>query len=214
MNTKLELSKPQRGLQPQTLDDHLKLADLLAKSSLVPAAFAGKPQDVLVAVQMGAEVGLAPMQALQNIAVIQGRPSLWGDAVLAVCQAHKDYEYCNETLHRGEGDGENYAKCVVKRKGADPHEATFSVTDAKRAGLWGRKGPWTQYPQRMLAMRARSWALRNTFADALRGLSVAEEVQDIPNYAQETKKATESYEARFASTAPIDAVYEDGGADD
>ena len=54
------------------------------------------------------------------------------------------------------------------------------LDDAKRAGLLGKKGPWTEYPQRMLQMRARSWALRDGFADVLKGLSVREEAQDIP----------------------------------
>ena len=55
---------------------------------------------------------------------------------------------------------------------------TFSYEDAKRAGLWGKQGPWTQYPQRMAQMRARSWAVRDAFPDLLRGISVYEEQQD------------------------------------
>src|SRR5690606_6210149 len=59
-----------------------------------------------------------------------------------------------------------------------PIKATFSVADAKKAGLWGKQGPWQQYPKRMLSMRARAFALRDGFADVLRGLGIAEEVQD------------------------------------
>jgi hypothetical protein len=54
------------------------------------------------------------------------------------------------------------------------------MADAKRAGLAGKSGPWSQYPERMLALRARGFALRNAFADALRGLITAEEAQDYP----------------------------------
>lgn len=190
-------ASPGGALVPTSLAEAKEMAQLMAGSDMVPASYKGSPGNVLVAVQMGAEVGLKPLQALQNIAVINGRPSLWGDAVLAVCQAHRDYEYCNEAVHRGESDQENYAECVLKRKGAEPHVARFSVADAKRAGLWGRNGPWSQYPQRMLAMRARSWACRNVFADALRGMQVAEEQQDIVRDNDYAKPAQDDYLARF-----------------
>jgi hypothetical protein len=213
----LTLTKPSGALVPQTLAEALDLAERLASSSLVPKSFAGKPNDVLVAVQMGAEVGLAPMQALQNIAVINGRPSMYGDAVLAVCQAHPDYEYCNETIERGDGDDANLARCTIKRKGAEPHSVTFSVADAKRAGLWGKSGPWSQYAKRMLQMRARSWACRDVFADALRGMSVAEEQRDVVQDNSDAKPTQDDYAARFAgepeqtTSEPIEAVYEDQG---
>ena len=54
------------------------------------------------------------------------------------------------------------------------------MEDAKRAGLYGKQGPWQQYPKRMLQMRARAWALRDVFPDVLRGVHVAEEAQDLP----------------------------------
>jgi hypothetical protein len=56
----------------------------------------------------------------------------------------------------------------------------FSVTDAKKAQLWGKGGPWSQYARRMLQMRARGFALRDAFPDVLRGLITAEEAQDYP----------------------------------
>jgi hypothetical protein len=70
--------------------------------------------------------------------------------------------------------------CRVQRQGYEPAETAFSVADAKRANLWGKAGPWSQYPARMLKHRARSFALRDQFGDALRGLRTVEEVQDDP----------------------------------
>jgi len=56
------------------------------------------------------------------------------------------------------------------------------VKDAKRAHLWNnpKRDPWMKYPQRMLMARARAYALREGFADCLSGLSIAEEIQDLP----------------------------------
>lgn len=176
------------ALRPSTLKEALQLADLLARSSFVPKDFRGKAGDVFAAIQMGMELGLAPMQSLQNIAVINGRPSLWGDTFFAVVRAHPQCSEINETIR---GDGDNRAAfCDVLRRGSKPVCRSFSVADAKRANLWGKPGPWTQYPDRMLQMRARSFACRDAFPDALRGLSLAEESADLPPE-RETPRAPE-----------------------
>ena len=69
-----------KGFAPATLTEAIQFSEMLANSSMVPKAYQGKPQDILVCVHWGYEMGLAPMQALQNIAVINGKPSVYGDA--------------------------------------------------------------------------------------------------------------------------------------
>lgn len=129
------------------------------------------------------------MAALQNIAVINGRPAIWGDAQLAVVRSTGElalfeewYEEKGKRLPRNPSafTDDTTAVCRVQRHGYEPAETAFSVADAKRANLWGKAGPWTQYPARMLKHRARSFALRDQFGDALRGLRTVEEVQDDP----------------------------------
>lgn len=170
---------PARGLALQTMGEAMQFASMVAKSDFAPKDFKGKPESCLLAIQHGSEVGLSPMQSLQSIAVINGRPTIWGDAALALVQSSPVCEYVREYL---EGDGDNLtAVCEAKRHGyPSPSVSRFSVADAKKAGLWGKSGPWTQYPQRMLTLRARGFALRNAFADALRGLITAEEARDYP----------------------------------
>ncbi len=170
---------PARGLALATMGEAMAFAQMVAKSDFAPKDFKGKPESCLLAIQHGAEVGLSPMQSLQSIAVINGRPTIWGDAALALVQSSPACEYVREYID-GEGD-KAVAVCEVKRRGYPaPTEAHFSMADAKRAGLAGKSGPWTQYPSRMLALRARGFALRNAFADVLRGLVTAEEAQDYP----------------------------------
>lgn len=158
---------------PQTMDEAMKFATLISESDLAPKDYKGKPGNVIVAMQMGAEIGLSPMQALQNVAVINGRPSLWGDALLAVCQTHPDFEWINETF-----DAAGNAVCVVKRKGYPEHTQLFTIKDVVSGGFDKKQGPWQSNRQRMMQLRARAFALRNTFADALKGLSSAEEAMD------------------------------------
>lgn len=170
---------PARGLALQTMAEAMSFAQMVAKSDFAPKDFKGKPESCLLAIQHGSEIGLSPMQSLQNIACINGRPAIWGDAALAVAMASPVCEYVRESI---EGDGEQMvATCTAKRRGYEtPTVARFSVADAKKAGLWGKSGPWTQYPRRMLQLRARGFALRDAFPDVLKGLVTAEEAQDYP----------------------------------
>lgn len=161
-------------LTPSNLKEAMEYATIIANSAMVPKTYQGKAGDILVAVQMGAELGLKPIQALQNIAVINGKPSVYGDALLALVQAHPSFEDIKEWYD----DKTNTAFCTVKRKNQTEHTVSFSIEDAKKAGLWGKSGPWTQYPKRMMQMRARGFALRDKFADALGGLITVEEAQD------------------------------------
>lgn len=169
---------------PRNFEETLALCAFIAKSELVPEQYQNKPADILIAVQMGAEVGLSPMAALQSIAVIGKRPSLWGDGFMAVIRKHPEFESCEEWLV-GEGE-EMEAHCRMIRRGQPSLERTYSVTDARLAGLWGkmtRSGaptPWVTNPKRMLQMRARGFTGRDLFADALKGLALAEEQMDVP----------------------------------
>ncbi len=174
MNNIAELPSAATSLAPRTLAEAMEFSKLVSQSGIVPKDYQGKPSNVLVAVQWGMELGLAPMQAMQNIAVINGRPSIWGDAMLAICQGHPEFEGMDEEVT------EEGAKCTVKRRNRSPITQEFTKHDALTAGLLNKQGPWKQYPKRMMQMRARAFALRDAFADALKGIQMAEEVQDIP----------------------------------
>lgn len=173
------LTTTMRGaLAPTTMGEAMQFAEMLASSTMVPKDYQRNPSNVLVAMQWGAELGLAPMQALQNVAVINGRPSIWGDAALALIRGSGLCDGVKETIE-GEGDA-MVASCAMKRRGEDWERRSFSVADARKAGLWGKAGPWSQYPQRMLQLRARGFAARDVFPDVLRGVITAEEARDIP----------------------------------
>jgi len=160
-------------MNPKDLDQAIEVAKLMAHSGMLPKQYDKNTGAVLIAIQMGAELGLSPMAAIQNIAVINGRPSLWGDAMLALVVSHPD---CLDVIETCDEHG---ATCTVKRRGRAPIERSFTLEDAKRAGLLGKQGPWQQYTKRMLQLRARGFALRDAFPDALRGIRSTEEVRDM-----------------------------------
>lgn len=164
------------SLTPKSLDEAMQYADVIAKSDIVPQEYKGNPGNVLIAIQMGLELGLPPLQALQNVAVINGRPCVWGDSLLAIARAHPSCEY----IHEETDEQAMIARCRIKRRGEPEQVRTYSKADAEQAGLWNKQGPWQTYPKRMLQMRARGFAVRDVFPDALRGVALAEEAQDTP----------------------------------
>jgi hypothetical protein len=195
------------GLALQSFDDAFRFAKMVSQSDFAPKDFKGKAESCLLAIQHGSEVGLSPMQSLQSIAVINGRPTIWGDAALALVQSSSQCLYVREYTE-GDGDGLT-AVCEVQRRGyPQPTVAKFSVADAKKAGLWGKSGPWSQYPSRMLGLRARGFALRNAFADALRGLVTAEEAQDYqtPAVSEPTPSVVKVTAAAASPVVPEDAM--------
>lgn len=166
------------AIVPTDVEQAWRIANIIAAADMAPKSYGKDPNKVMVGILHGMEVGLTPMAALQSIAVINGTPSVWGDGALALVQGSGLLVDITEAL---QGDGDNMvAICTVQRVGRETATTRrFSVADAKKAQLWTKQGPWTQYPQRMLQMRARSWAIRDAFPDVLKGLGVAEEMQDV-----------------------------------
>jgi hypothetical protein len=157
------------------------MAVAVSKSGLAPRGM-DKAEQVFVAMAHGLEIGLKPMQSLQRIAVVNGRPTLYGDAMIGLVRASGQLERISETIEGKAGTDDYAAVCVAKRVGSDEVRSVYSVKDARTAGLWGKSGPWTTSPKRMLQMRARAFALRDLFADVLGGLYMAEEVMDSPGF--------------------------------
>jgi len=200
MSTEIQVTQParmERGdtFAPRSLAEAFQFADMVLVSGMAPKSYldiyskaleGGATKEdagikarsaIVVALQLGLEVGFQPMQALQNIASINGTPSVWGDGALALVRSSGLLEYIKEdnfdTIKKNQA-----ATCVVKRRG-DPEEKiiTFTYEDAKKAGIFER-GVWKVYPYRMCMFRARGFALRDKFADILKGLKIAEEVLD------------------------------------
>lgn len=182
------------AIVPTTMDETYRLAKAVTAAGMAPYGLE-TPEKAMIAIMHGLEIGLTPMAALQRIAVIKGRPTIWGDAAMGIVRASGVCEWIKERV-AGDGDA-RVATCEAKRKGdPEPVIKTFSVADAKRAGLWSpslkvkkfkkdgstyeadNDSPWHRYPDRMMQMRARAFALRDLFADILGGMHLREELDD------------------------------------
>lgn len=169
----------ERGVRLTTLEDAFRFAKAVVQSGLAPKGI-DTPEKALIAIQAGAELGFTPMRALSAMTVVNGRPGLYGEAALAKI---RESGVCSKPpVVKTVGDGDE-RRGVIRFQRRDMEEAieiSFSVADAKKAGLWGKSGPWTQYPDDMLEWRAVARAGKRYFSDVLLGLGIAEELQDYP----------------------------------
>jgi len=163
---------------PNDFEGAYRLARVVYTAGMAPKSL-DSIEKCTVAILHGLEIGFTPMAALQSIAIINGQPAVFGDGLVALVRGSGLLEDMIETCEHDK-DGPTIAVCKVKRRDqASWIQHAFTRPEAQRAGLWKKAGPWTQYPQRMLQMRARSWAIRDAFADVLRGIRSAEEMLDV-----------------------------------
>jgi len=198
----------QQAFALSTMADAKEWSDLASQTDYVPQKMRARPIDVFMTIQYGAELGIGPMAACQGIAIINGKPSIYGDLGVALCRKHPSWRGFKETVI-GTGD-QMEAMCTVKRQihgdELEVVEETFSVADAKRANLWGKKGPWSDYPKRMLAMRARGFALRNLYADVLAGLITQDEAQDYPEPMKDVTPHSQNIETTVPQPSAAETV--------
>lgn len=185
---------------------YMKLAGQLSASEIVPKCYRNKPSDLFLCWAKGYQLGISPEQSMDCISVINGKAVMWGDEMLALCMSHHDFvDITEEPTVNGAGAVVAYT-CTIKRRGRSDTVSVFSLDMAKKAGLLAKGGVWNQYPERMLKLRARGFALRDAFPDALKGIKSREEVEDYieADYVVSKPSRTELLKKELTNA---DAVY-------
>lgn len=175
---------------PQDFDQAYRMARVIAASGTAPKSYMMKdPTDlkeclsierIAVAIMHGLEVGLPPMAAVQGIAVINGMPTIYGDARDGLIAASGLLEDMHEEMELDDQGLFLWARCTIWRKGRKtPIVQTVTRPQATRAGWMKKQGPWTESPNRMAQQRAKGWASRDAFPDVLKGLVDRDEALDM-----------------------------------
>src|SRR5437764_441741 len=169
---------------PRSIAEIPELARLIALAEWAPDSYRDLDgnyiqQKIELAIMHGATVGLGPIAAVQSIAVIEGIPTIWGDGALSIVERSGLLEDMLDEYELHPEEGLTAICTMRRRRRPTPIQNRFSLAMAEHAHLLQKEGPWQLYPQRMLKMRARSWTIRDGFADVLRGLHIREEVDDF-----------------------------------
>lgn len=174
-------------LKPKNANELAMLADRFVKSGMLPKSYQTAAQ-VITAWQYAGELGLKPMSALRQIAVINGTPSIFGDLPISLVERSGQLEWKREFIIDEEMNEINWtnknlkarpwgAVCILKRKGREPIERFFTTDEANEANLF-KNDVWRKYTKLMLKYRARSQAIKDEFADVLGGVAIAEYDQE------------------------------------
>jgi len=211
--------RPGVGIMLDSVQDVHNFSVFAAATGLVPSSFRNKngewnKQAITLALIKGLELGMKPTQALQSIYVVNGIPTIYGDALPGLILASGMLEVFEEWFE-GEYPKDTFtAVCRTRRKGMKTDRIDrYSIADAKQAGLWHKNDVWTKHDKRMLQMRPRSYNLRAIGADVLKGVAVYEEVIDVqPEVVPEA--AFRSRQEEFAAGLGVDVEWSQGDPDE
>jgi hypothetical protein len=199
-----------RGVELRDVDAMFRFARCYLQSGLAPMSFKNEQQLVICWAQ-AAELGLSPMQAIQGMSIINGRVGIMGDLALAMVEASGLLEQ-KRVEYSGEGD-ELECKVTLQRKGREALTYSFSVREARVAGIYDRSPTWKSYPRRMTYYRALGFGLRDEFADVLKGIKTVEELLDYPAEGPRESRALKVVQS-IEPEKPEPSAHDGGNGDD
>lgn len=204
MQTKALSRRQPTSFAPKTFSEAVAFATQIAGTNFVPSSYKGKPDEILAAIQYGAELGMAPMTCLNSLVVIQGKVTMYASTMRALVEASGLMEKCSVSYQ----DKPPLATVVVRRVGREDETYTFGRKDAEDAGLANRE-MYKKYPRRMYVSRAMSFALRDEFADILKGLMGAEEMDEAGTVIQHSEEFADApVESDTAVESEDEATYQ------
>ena len=152
------------SLAPAAVQARIAYAKSLAASSLLPDAYRQQPANVLLAIEYGQSLGIKPIAALNGINVIKGKPTMSADLMASVVR---------KAGHKLRIIQEGMSVRAQLVRSDDPeftYEVVWDEARARRAQLWGQRGPWSLYPEQMLRSRAITEVCRQGASDCLFGI--------------------------------------------
>lgn len=163
----------------KSFDQMARVAGMLAKSSIVPQNYQGKPEDCFLAVEMAARMNTSPLMVMQNLFVVKGKPSWAGQACMAMINACGKFRNVKHVYTGTKGTDSRgcYVTAVRVSDGEVVNGTEVTIAMAKAEG-WITNTKWKNMPEQMLGYRAASFFARMYCPEALLGLQTTEEVLD------------------------------------
>lgn len=209
--TKTEIAADGRGvLIPQNLSQSVAFAQLICKGgqAAIPRGLQRpNPQEqiatLVIAMQYGADLGLTPMKALRSVMVVNGTPGIYGEGPVGIVESRGLLEDMSD-VWAGKPFADDWTVTVtVKRKGRPtPVVRSFSWAQAKKARLTEKQGPWSNYPERMMYHRAKTFAIRDAFPDVIGGFLSDDELDEIRIESQKVESGPAPQPGQTVETGP------------
>lgn len=181
------------------LDKMMEMATMLSKSTIVPVAYMNRPENCFIALDMSSRMGISPMVVMQNLFVIQGKPSWAGQAIGGMIRTNPSFKNV-DLVYVGEEGRDSWGAYVTAEKvstGQKVKGGTVTIAIAKKEGWYTKTGSkWQTMPELMLAYRAYAWFGRVYCPELMMGLQTTEEVYDVTPVVPADTKVVNPYEGK------------------
>ena len=160
----------------------MEMSSMLSKSTIVPVMYQNRPENCFIALDMASRMGISPMIVMQNLYVVQGKPSWSGSAIASMIRSSKNFKNV-ELVYVGQEGTDNwgaYVQAENVNNGRVIKGGTVTIGTAKKEG-WYQKGgsKWQTIPYQMLGYRAYAWFGRLYCPEILMGLQTTDEMEDV-----------------------------------
>jgi len=191
--------EPSANVQREVMNmaETMKMAEMLAQSTIIPETYRRRPENCFIALDMASRMGLSPMIVMQNLYIIQGKPSFSGSAIAAMINASSKFEDV-ELVYVGEEGKDSWGAYVTgtrRTSGKQIKGGTVTLAISKKEGWYQKSGSkWQTMPEIMLAYRAYTWFGRVHAPELLMGLQSSEEIYDVIERESKADKVSNPYE--------------------
>lgn len=181
---------------------HVKeLAQIFAKSQMVPQQYRGNIHDCFIALQISYRLGVDPFMFMQSSHVIHGKPGLEAKLMIALVNARGPFNGGIQFEYKGEGDKRQCTAYGLRKDTGLRCEATASIVLAKAEGWYGKNGSkWPNMPDQMLAYRSAAFLIRLYCPELILGLHTTEELRDIDDPDSQTSSKTQDLNKLLAGS--------------
>lgn len=159
-----------------------EMSTMLSKSTIVPVAYQNRPENCFVALDMASRMNISPMVVMQNLYIIQGKPSWSGQAMASMIRNSPQFSDV-ELNYVGTPNTDSwgaYVTAIRTSTGKPLTGGTVTIGTAKKEGWYQKNGSkWPTIPELMLAYRAYAWFGRVYAPELMMGLQSREEVEDV-----------------------------------
>lgn len=179
---KYEVSNP--FADAATFQKLYDMGKMFASSDLVPSNYKGKAMDCAIAVDMANRMNVSPMMVMQNLYVVQGKPSWSGQACMSMIHAAPQFKNARPVYTPDKTKGTDDWGCYIQAEYRDTGEVVkgtlVTIGMAKAEGWLSKNGSkWKTMPEQMLPYRAAAFFARVYIPNALMGVYVEGEAEDI-----------------------------------
>ena len=200
---KLQLPAATNLLQnPKLLNQIFKLSNIYSSSSMVPDSYRGKPDNCFVALELASRMDVSPILVMQNLYIVQGKPSWAGQACKALVDGSGKFRESEYVMTGSFEDGSRgcYMQAINAKTGKLVKGTEITLKMARDEGWMNKNGSkWKTMPEQMLKYRAAAFFARTECPEVLMGFQTAEETEDV--YGAAPKQEPEKVKITMEGTA-------------